>query len=73
MAGVQRGARGDDARVSGFSSKRESKTEKPLASSPLRGLLFVVPRARCATVASHASLFRVFLSKRRRVSPGGGP
>jgi hypothetical protein len=74
VAGVQRGARGDDSRVRLFFFR--ANQSKPLASSPrTRSPLRRPERAVRHKRASHASLFlrTVFLyRKRRRVSLGGG-
>lgn len=75
VAGVQRGARGDDSRVRFFFFR--ANQSKPLASSPRTRSSLRRPAKRAVRDkrASHASLFlrTVFLyRKRRRVSPGGG-
>ena len=66
LAGVQRGARGDDARVSGFSSKRESKTARVVASprSPLR---------RPARAVRHRRVSRVSFPRIPLETPQGKP
>ena len=55
VAGVQRGARGDDSRVrfSSFARINQNRSRRRLG----RGLLFVVPNARCATLARLTRLF----------------